>query len=118
MQPLVNVAIPKGIVFEAGLPRWRAERSLPQAAYMPTNNESETHEAIADALRHSGFAFVDWIDIRNGKRMTFAADGRIFRVADWMGIAPEDFAAHASLVADFRDLKFELRSPPPEALVW
>jgi len=102
-----------GLTPQAGM-RVRSVKEFPndsaawgKCADYPRLNESDRHRAIAAALTASGVEWLDWISLRHGEDMLFAAGGRIYRLARWAKLREEDYLKEARMLADFRDMRFQ-----------
>lgn len=112
--PIANVPVPADFGLAAALGIDMAARS----AYAPTADETPRHAAIRHALQAGGADWVDWISLKREPDMLFAADGRIYRLAAWEQVPSEAYLAKARLLADFRDMSFEMIAPSEQAFRW
>lgn len=80
--------------------------------------EPAIYDRVATALVASGITWLEWVVPWDGGELLFAADGCIYRLANWMDVTPERYLSSARLIADFRDLSVTLVPPPPDAMNW
>ncbi|MDX2306745.1 MAG: hypothetical protein NW216_00740 [Hyphomicrobium sp.] len=74
-------------------------------------------ERLRAAFAEQGLVRLDWVHIA-GSRMIFAGDGCIYRLDDWRGTKGSHYLSAARMIVDFRDMTFQLVTPPPASLKW
>jgi hypothetical protein len=89
-----------------------------RSATTPHLVDVELKKALFEALIRSGFRWIEWVATHAKPDVLFAADGRIFRICRWSGIASEAEIRRADELIDLRDMPFETIAPPPEAMRW
>jgi hypothetical protein len=53
-----------------------------------------------------------------GAELLFATDGYIYRLADWRGLTPKDYIAHAKCLIDLEPMMFQMIAPTEAAMRW
>lgn len=69
-------------------------------------------------LLAAGAQWVDFVFPRSERELLFGCDGCLYRLMRWRDVRPECLLAEASLIADFRDMRFTLVPPPDWAMRW
>ncbi|MEO0672922.1 MAG: hypothetical protein AAFZ05_12960 [Pseudomonadota bacterium] len=90
------------------------------SAYLASARRPETWGDTVRALRRKlpKHGYVDWVDLFDDTRLTFAANGCIWRVARDVADQTDDLLGRADLIADFRGNTFEPVTPRADALSW
>lgn len=119
-----------GLTLAGSLPapgslRWRlfrkeiaARRPVVRSAFNPFSAEQEGRGEARAALEAAGAARIEWLDLRKAPDLTFACDGRIWRLRNWREVPAGKVFERADCLADFRDSTFEKLPPPASALRW
>lgn len=120
LRPRENVPIPSETRFygKDSLPPGSMVPQGWRSAYSPAADKSEVSQKLRLALAEAGVERVDWLSLHQGRDLFFAADGRIYELKAWADVPPSRYLAEASLLADLREMRFELREAPAEALRW
>lgn len=116
--PIANVPLPPTVRVRSFVDPSAPPGTLRLSAYAPGLRETPRHDAIATALVASGLAWLDWISLHHGDDMLFAGDGRIYRLRRWENVAEPEYLARADVLADLRDMNFEMLEAPAEAMRW
>lgn len=110
-----NVSIPASLCVRFDWPR---DRAFKTSAGAPSEGAEIRSGPLWDGLAASGVKFVDWAHIHADGDMLLACDGVVYRRRDWKDLAPSEYLARATQLADFRDQQFALVPPSPDALRW
>ena len=119
MAPKQNVRIPNWVKFRS---------SLDCPTHQPRRPASwGWHDGMCDralfrqveaGLKAAGAVWVEWAAPRQGQALLFACDGCVYRLRGWRDLDPAAYLSSAEKLADFRDARFTLIPPPPEAMQW
>lgn len=88
------------------------------AGWHPWTCAQDDHERVARAAIAAGCRWVDWVAPRDNDEVLFAADGCIYRLANWRKVEPDELIDAATRIADFRDLRFTQMRAPATAMRW
>lgn len=117
--PVENTPIPTRMRVVPAIRRgWAGRLAMTRSAFTPEFDGSDAATRVAQALREAGARYVEWVNVRAGDDLLFACDGRVYRLANWRSCSLGDVLKKAWLLADLRDLSFELVRPPQEAMRW
>ncbi len=115
MTPIANVEIPPGLNV-----RRRNDGDWPaRSAHAPAQWRGETTDcALWAAMTDAGIADLDWVTSAIGTDLLFAADGKLYRLANWRDLTASDYIQHATSLIDLEPMMFEMIPPPDEAMRW
>jgi hypothetical protein len=114
MTPSANVPVPAAV----RISRAMSASDMVYSAYSPIRDISDQHMDVCRALATAGAEWVDWVDIRREDQMLFAANGCVWRLKRWASVPPDRYLSEAECLADFRDMRFEMKRAPASALRW
>jgi hypothetical protein len=118
MTAIEHVAIPDGIQVQSYGSMTVEELSRRFTSSRPEPPSEELVDGQREALLAAGARWVDFIVPRSEAELLFASDGRLYRLMGWRDVRPERYLAEATQIADFRDMRFRLVSPPEWAMQW
>ncbi|XWN31890.1 MAG: hypothetical protein ROR55_01870 [Devosia sp.] len=122
LAPKENVPLPSNMTVERVFALEQAGQTVTGRAYAPTDTATDPHRQahapIIDALHAAGARWVEWVNAATTRDLLFAADGQVFRLRGWEGVAPEAYLHKARRLIDLRPLSFELKDAPQAALRW
>jgi hypothetical protein len=114
--PIANVALPHAVKVR---PVTRGELLRPSARAPAYRPQSLVDPSIWSALVDAGARNLDWVDdAATGRDLLFAADGCVYRLANWRKTAATEYLLQARLLIDLRPMSFELLAPTPDAMTW
>lgn len=118
MTPIENVAIPSSVQIHSAFGASSAGLVVKRAALGPWYGQDLEQLGPAKALIAAGFDPLDFVYAHPSGDLLFGAGGCIYRIEDWQETPPENYAAAARLLADFRDMRFEQVPTPAAAMRW
>lgn len=118
MTAIEHVAIPDGIQVQSYGSMTVEELSRRFTSSRPEPPSAELVDGQREALLAAGARWVDFIVPRSEAELLFACDGCLYRLMGWRDVRPERYLAEARHIADFRDMRFTLVSPPEWAMQW
>jgi hypothetical protein len=116
--PVNRAPWPKGRQIRSWYGETPPRRYGEMTGFRPTMFASPERRELERALQPTGARFVDWVLPRPGASLLFAAEGRLFEVADWEDRNIAKWIAGARELADFSDMTFEPIPPDGAAHLW
>ena len=95
-----------------------SRRVITPSAFNPFGQEQDGDTKAFGALKAAGATWIEWVDLRHKPDVTFACDGRIFRLRNWRGHPATELLNRATCLADFTASTFTKMPPPESALRW
>lgn len=115
--PVVNVPPPTSLRISGW--SYAEDEAWRGSARRPAESAHDARDgALWKAIAATGIRYLDWVTTGCGPDLLFAAEGKIYRLPDWSGLAAADIVACARPIADFTSMVFEPIAPPPEAMHW
>jgi hypothetical protein len=114
LTPIENVPLPATLQIDAA----QKPADLQRSAYDPECETGELHDTIYRALTECSVTWIDWIYPQPSADLFFAAAGCIYKLKHWKNVPAQAYLAEARLIADFRNMRFELMSVPVSAMEW
>ncbi len=115
MAPIESAPIPRTIHVASWFSSGRGLRPSAQGPSHGTNLESGH---FWEALVRGGATWVEWVHHHENDDLLFACDGCVYRLKNWQKLDPPDYLRAAKRIADFRDMRFEAVTAPPDAMKW
>ena len=116
--PKQNVPVPASFAIHSSFAPEFRNKALTPNAWRMCKLDPVLRDSIAVALKKAGAAWIEWMAPRKNGDLLFACDGRIYRLAKWQDVTPEEYLAGAKDLADFRWARFEKVAPPDRAMQW